>query len=457
MHLLLKNACYYTKNGFKTGSIGIKDGKISCFSDDFADKYHRVLDLKGLIVLPGLVDSHVHFRDPGPNCSEDFFSGSCAAAAGGITTACEMPNVEPPVSSVATLQKRILQMEQKSLIDMAFYGAAGFTNRYNLQELLFSGVVAMKTFLAPGIPGLSVADDGELYLLLKEAAQTSGRYMFHCENQQVIDHLEQALQEQGLTDNSFHYLSRPQVAEIESVSTIIQFAKATGAKVGVCHISVPEACALVRGAQLEGVDIIAETCWHYLIFDHSYIDQFGPYAKCNPPLRSRRDVELLWDYLADGTISMIGSDHAPHHDQAKRQGLAGPIWQAPSGLASIEVMLPMMLSQVNKGRLTLEQLVALMSENTCKNLGLYPQKGCLTVGSDADFTIIDMNKSYVIHKEDLQTGARETAVMFDGLTVKGRPVYTIVRGQVIMDHGQLDLSKKGQGRFVSRTEPKNET
>ncbi len=460
MQLLLKNAHYYINGAFLIGDISADEGKIIAIdaagSKSEADCI-QVIDADGLWVLPGLVDSHTHFRDPGPNLAEDFFTGSLAAAAGGFTVVCDMPNVCPTPSNAEALTKRIAAAEKKSLIDIAFYGAAGFSNRYKLQELLDTGVVALKTFLQEAplgreeeFSGLTAADDGQLFLLMQEVAKTDGRLMFHCENYQLIRRLEEQLKAAGITDNSFHYKSRPDVAEIQSVATVIAFAEATGAKVGICHVSVPQSCQLVREAQNAGLDIIAETCYHYLIFDNSFIDKFGSYAKCNPPLRSREDVEGLWDYVMDGTISMIGSDHAPFLPEKKTLAPNDPIWKAPSGIAGIEVMVTLLLQKVNEGKISLADLALLTSENSCKNMGLYPQKGCIAIGCDADFTIVDMEQKYIVDKSKMQTGAKDNNILFDGLELQGRPVYTILRGEVLMDHGIVDRSYQGFGHYLKR-------
>lgn len=456
--LLIKNARYYANDTFLTGDIFIFAGKISAITLPgavAAPEAARVLDAAGLWVLPGIIDSHVHFREPGRTDREDFYTGSLAAAAGGVTTICEMPIAYPPTHSPEVLANRRILAEEKSLVDVAFYGAAGFANRYRLQELLDAGVIAFKTFLHPApegregeFVGLTVADDGQLYLMLKEAAKTKGRYFFHCENYKLIEAMENYLHEQGEEGYDFHYKSRPNIAETESVATIIQFAKATGAKVGISHISTKEACRLVRDAQREGLDIVAETCFHYLTFDERDIDRMGSYAKCNPPLRSAEDLEQLWKYIENGTITLIGSDHAPFIPAEKEIGIKEGIWRAYSGLPAIECLLPIMLNHVNSGRLSLSDLARLMSENPAKTFGLYPHKGCLAVGSSADLTIIDLEKKYQLAVKNMQSKAREINLLFDGLELQGAPLYTILRGEFLLDEGRVQAQKRGVGKAV---------
>ena len=461
LQLIIKNALYYANDAFFQGHIAVDDGKIVGLSLDLPEtNAETVIDAKGRHVLPGMVDSHVHFRDPGNPEREDFFTGSRAAVAGGVTTICEMPITRPPVNSIEVLEHRKSLAAERCITDFAFYGAAGFENRDKLQALTDSGVCAFKTFLHPApkgrepeFIGLTVNDDGQLFMMMREAAKTGARFIFHCENYKLIEKMEEYLHDTGCRDYSFHYKSRPKIAETESVATIIQFARATGCKVGIAHISAPEACALVRQAQADGLNITAETCFHYLCFTEKDIDAKGPYAKCNPPLRSEADVQALWDYVRNGTISYIGSDHAPFIKEEKEIGKREGIWRAYSGMPAIECFLPIMLTQVNKGKLTLEQLCRLMSENTCKLFGLYPQKACISIGSDADFCIVDMEKKYQLSIARMFSKARECNELFDQLECQGSIEHTIIRGRVVFAEGVVDDSAKGHGQYVARHKP----
>ena len=455
--LLIKNATYYTNDSFVKGNIVVKDGKIVGLTQlEPIVEFDRVIDAEGKYVLPGVVDSHVHFRDPGRPDRETFFTGSRAAVAGGVTTVCEMPITCPPVNSVEVLDNRKKLAKENCIMDYAFYGAAGYENRDSLQDLVDNGVCAFKTFLHPApagreaeFVGLTVNDDGQLFMMMREAAKTGARFTFHCENYKLIEEMEKYLHEIGNDDYSFHYKSRPNIAETESVSTIIQFAKATGCKVGIVHISAPEACELVKKAQQEGLDIIAETCFHYLSFDDSDIDRMGPYAKCNPPLRSKSDVEKLWSYLLDGTISYIGSDHAPFIKEEKEIGKREGIWRAYSGMPAIECALPIMLDHVAKGHLSLAKLCQIMAENVSKEFGLFPQKGVISLGSDADFVIVDLNKKTKFSIDTMFSKAKECNELFDGMECQGAVDTTIVRGRVVYENGQVDDSAQGYGEFVA--------
>jgi dihydropyrimidinase/allantoinase len=455
--LLIKNADYFDGNDFSKGNILVKNGKI-CDILGTCEKVdaNKIIDAKGLYVLPGIIDSHMHFRDPGNTEREDFFTGSQAAAAGGVTMVCEMPISKPPVYNTSVLANRIKIANEKSLVDFAFYGAAGYDNISELKNLMEAGVIAFKTFLHPApdgrdaeFKGLTVNDDGQLYAMMQEGAKHNVRFFFHTENYQIIKECEKMLIDAGVRDNSFHYKSRPKIAEIESAETIIRLAETLDVKVGICHISCPEVIDLVDQAKARGVDIIAETCPHYLIFDHSQIMEHGPYGKCNPPLRSKEDVNHMWERVLQGSVDIIGSDHAPFIKAEKEKGI-GNIRNAFAGMPGIEMLLRTMLSEVNAGKMPLAMIPQILSENTAKVFGIYPQKGCIQVGSDADFTIIDMNKPFKIDIKNLYTKARDIAVIFHGYEGIGQAVYTIVRGCILMKDGVVDIENKGHGSFVKR-------
>jgi len=454
--MLIENAVYFDGAGFAEGDIVTENGKIASIIPPGAETrlFDEVIDARGLFVLPGIIDSHTHLREPGRADREDFASGSAAAAAGGVTTVCDMPNVSPPVWRAEILRSRRRLAEEKSLVDVGFYGGAGFNNVEELAGLAREGAIAFKTFIQPlpigrenEFTGVTATKEGEIRRILQEAARLPARFFFHCEDHELICEKEQKLHSADLNDYSFHFKSRPPEAEARSVAMVIRLAEETGAKVGISHITTSAACRMVREARARGVDVVAETCFHYLLFSQEATLKWGPYAKCNPPLRSVDEMNGLWEYIEDGTISMIGSDHAPLLKEEKEKGMLR-IWEAFSGLPGLEVMLPLMLDQVSKGRLSLSKLALLMSENAARIFALYPQKGRIAVGSDADFTIVDMEKSAVLSVEKMHTKNKEVNKLYDGIEVKGFPVCTIVRGEVVMRDGCVFLDKKGCGKTL---------
>lgn len=456
--LLLQNACYYTGCGFGRGHILAKDGRIAAVYEELPDGavldgQAHVYDVGGKLVLPGAIDTHVHVREPGSPEKEDFLTGTAAALAGGITTICQMPNVSPAPHDTASLAAT-RQAAEKALCNVAVYGAAGADNRAEFAALAAAGVVGLKTFLQPGKPNepqyITVVDndgDKELDALLTEAAGLGLRCFFHCEDYALIGSLEQAAHTAGAEDYSFHYKTRPDEAEVRAVERVLAAAGRTGAAVGIVHVSTVAAAERIAAAKAAGLDVTMEICFHHLFFDDSYIDKFGPYAKCNPPLRSAENVAGLWRFVTDGTADYLGSDHAPHLLSQKQAG-ERQIWLAPSGIAHIELMLPLLLTAVNEGRLTIERLAELVSVNGYKAMGLYPQKGRIAVGADADFTIIDLHKKWRFDHALMQTRARETCRLFDGLELCGAVEAAVVRGRLMNVLGRVDYQSAGWGELL---------
>lgn len=463
--ILLKNAKYYTPEGIKGGHILLNGGKIAHIFDEFdakedfsenfaeekiADSALQVYDVSGRMVLPGAIDTHVHVREPGNPEKEDFLTGTAAAVAGGVTTICQMPNVNPAPHNAATLANCMQLARQKALCNVVFYAAAGADNTADFADMLDMGAVGLKTFLQPGKPGepqyITVGqDDGdeELCRVLSAAATLGARCYFHCEDYRLIGKLEAEAHKEGLENFAFHYKTRPDEAELLAVLRVLAAAKKCGTKVGLVHVStaaVADLVALMRGCD-DSVDVTVEVCFHHLFFDESQIDKFGPYAKCNPPLRSVENVQGLWQYVLNGTVDYIGSDHAPHTPEQKKAGIDA-IWQAPSGIAHIELMLPLMLTAVNDGYLTLERMAELCCVNGYRAMGLYPQKGLVAEGADADLIVVDMSREWRFDSAKMQTKARKTCRLFDGLAMKGAVEATIVGGKIVYADGVVDYTKQ---------------
>lgn len=455
--LLLKNAFYYTETGFKLGHILTIEGKIAAIypetelpqlPDDAV-----VYDVAGKHVLPGAIDTHVHVREPGWPEREDFFTGTAAALAGGITTICQMPNTQPTPHDLPSLELTRQAAGPKILCDTAVYAAAGYDNRDQLAVLAQTGICGFKTFLqfseqhTAEPQYITVQNREELTELLDASAATGLRHFFHCEDFILINRLEQAAHQAGAEDYSFHYKTRPDAAELNAVQQVLHAARKTGAKVGIAHVSTVAAAEAIRRAKADGVDVTCEVCFHHLFFDDSWLDKFGPLAKCNPPLRSAANVAGLWPYLLDGTVDYIGSDHAPHLPAAKQAGQE-QVWLAPSGIAHIELLLPMLLQAVNQGKITLERLAELCCINGYKQMGLYPQKGRLAVGADADFTVVDLAKEWTFKSAAMQTKARANATLFDGLPIQGAVEAAIVRGRLMYAGGRVDYQSAGYGQLL---------
>lgn len=453
--LVIRNGQVFVNGEFFYGGVAVKDGKtVVICEDQFLPEGREVIDAGGNPVLPGVVDTHVHVRDPGHRERGTFVTETKAAAAGGVTCFLEHPISSPPPYSPEILRNRIKVAEPQALVDYAFFGAAGAEFPDEVERVAKEGIVAFKTFLheAPEgrdeeFRGLTMANDGEMLDGFRAVAKTGLILTVHAENNDIIQRLIRQFRAGGKVGFEYHYKSRPPITEIETVAKLIMFAKETGTRVSFAHISTPEAAELIKQAKFDGMDVYLETCPHYLFLTEEAIDKYGPYAKGNPPLRSRESMEKLWDYVNDGSVDFIGSDHGPFLVSEKEKGMKD-IFTAAAGPACIEMTLPLMLTAVRDGKLTMARMVELLCENPARVFGLWPRKGAIRVGGDADFVIVDMKNEYTVNNKDFVTHSRDTSPMYNGFRLVGKPLHTVVRGRVIMRDRIIDDSAEGWGKVI---------
>lgn len=460
LDLILKNAKVYLEDRFVEGvSVGVQAGRIAAIAaPECMPEGARTLDLTGEYLIPGTIDTHMHVRDPGHTERGTFYTETMAAAAGGVTTILEQPISVPPQHNVEILERRIARAEAQCVVDFAFYGAAGGEYLEDIAQLAADGrIVAYKTFLhAPPegreqeFQGLTMADDAQLYAGMRELAKTGLFCAFHAENNDMISANIRRLRAEGRVSPEYHCVSRPTVAEVTSVERILNFVRETGARVEIAHVSCPEVMELLRQAKKDGLPVYVETCPHYLFLTEEDMVKFGPYAKCNPPVRSRAQAEKLWDYVNDGTVDYMGSDHSPFLVEEKTRGLKD-IFAAAAGFPGADLRLPLMLDAVAEGRTTLEKVVELLSVNPARCFGLYPTKGTIQVGADADFTLFRMDRHTVVDKGRNYSHARDIAIPYDGRELKCAVTGTIVRGRVVMRDGVVDETAKAYGHLVVPT------
>lgn len=456
LDLLIKNGKVYTGYGFTVLNVGVRNGKIvSMTSPEIIPDAEKVLNIGGQYLIPGAIDTHMHVRDPGHVERGNFYTETLAAAAGGVTTIMEHPISIPPQYNVEILNNRIERAEQQCVVDFCFYGAAGGEFPEEITKLADDGrIVAYKTFLhaAPQgreleFKGLTMADDGQLLVGMQEIAKTGLICAYHAENNELISYYLKKFKKEGRISGRDHALCRPPLAEIQSVERVLRFARETGARTEIAHVSTPQAMELIKQAKKEGLDVYAETCPHYLFLNESDLEKYGPFAKCNPPLRTQDLVDKLWDYVNDGTVDYIGSDHSPFLYEEKARGLKN-IHDAVSGFPGVDVRLPLMLHAVTEGKITLKRVIDLLCTNPARIFNISSKKGSIRIGADADLVAFDFDGSTVIDKNKNYSKAKDIAIPYDGKKLNCRLNYTILRGRVLMKDGVVDESAKAYGQLV---------
>ena len=386
MRLLIQNGTLVNPRGKTEGDISVRDGVIEAIGPAVGD-YDRIIDAAGLVVMPGLIDMHVHLRDPGLEYKEDIISGTMAAAKGGFTAVCCMPNTDPVIDNEAVVKYIIDKAEKNGYARV--YPIACITKGQNGQT--FDALI------------ISHAEDLDLI---------NGGVMNESENSTLF----------GLKG-----ISRAAEEVMEARDIILQ--ETYGGKLHLAHISTKGAVELVRSAKKRGVPVTAETAPHYYTADDSWVGTYDTNTKVNPPLRTKEDVEAIKAGLADGTIDCIATDHAPHHADEKNVEYD----MAANGISGIETAVPLTLELVRQGVITLERMAELMSCRPAEILGI--EGGVIEEGKPADITILDTEKKYVFWKEDMVSKGKNSP--FIGMEMQGRAAYTIIGGNVKVENGEL--------------------
>ncbi|OQB25173.1 MAG: L-hydantoinase [Firmicutes bacterium ADurb.Bin182] len=457
---LIKNGTLITPNDTFNADIYIKNGKIAAITNERLEgDAKEVTDASDKLVLPGFIDSHVHSRDGynGAHYKEDFFHSSMAGAAGGITTILEMPNSNPAVYSADTLNMLVECITPKAHTDFGIWGLClGDLNIDQLIPLKEAGVVGFKFFWGYAVDSDSYQliynytegmenvipppDQGEVYRIFRQVAKTGRILAIHAENFEIIKALTHEVKKSGDSGYRAMLRSRPPVTETTIIETAILIAKELGTRLHILHLAAGDGVDLIKAAQNAGLPVTGETCPHYLAFTDKDADRLGSLIKGYPPVRTQADQNRLWAGLNDGTLSSVCSDHAPHSYEEKQKCL----WEAPAGTASIETMAPVLIDAVSKGKLTYNKLSEVMSANPAKLFGLYPRKGSLNIGSDADMVIIDPSAKYTFDQANMHSRIKLSP--YHGMTFSGRIVQTVLRGMTVAKDGRLVSGPAG--RFI---------
>ena len=461
MRLLVRGGTVVTPEGRRAADVLCDGERIAAVTDPGeTSRADEAIDATGLLVFPGFIDPHIHPRDPGDTHKEDFAHASRAAAAGGVTTLLVMPNAVPPVTDVASFRRRAQEHGAVAHVDFGLWGLSlGIANSGDLAGLFAEGAVAIKLFWGYALDKESKrlvynsadrspdevippAGTGEVFEIFRAVAAAGGTLAAHCEDRDILDAAQRRLGHAPRTYAEV-VVARPDVAESSSVAVGIELARATGCHFHVCHVSSARATHLVRLAQRDGLPVTAETCPHYLLFVAADCAGRDAAMKAFPPVREVADREALWAGVCDGTIASLGSDHAPHTLADKTQ----PFATAPAGMVAVETMAPLLLDQMNAGRITPERLSWSLSEGTARLYGLYPRKGAIVAGADADLTLVDPEATWTIHGDELHSVQRHTPL--EGTVVRGMPVKTLLRGALVAE--DREPVGKSSGRLVRRS------
>jgi allantoinase len=454
MDLAVTGGTVVTEQGAYPADVGVAGGRIVAIAAPGAlPPATETIDARGLLVLPGAIDIHFHCRTPGYDERGDFFSESCAAAAGGVTTVFEMPISKPGCATPAIFRNRRRLIEEQAVIDVALYGAPGTLVRDDVLGMAHEGAVAFKIFMhrAPlgrddEFIGICLTEDEQLHQALRLTRETGRRLVVHCESDSMLEAGIGRLREAGRTDLAAHGESRPPVVEAVAVARLLALAEDLGAPVHVAHVSCRQALDVVRRFRRDGLDVTAETCPHYLFFDEGDFLRLGAYAKINPPIRTARDQEALWGGLADGSLDVVTTDHSTYLPAEKERGL-DDIWRAPSGAPGVQTLLPAMLTAALRGRLALTDAVRLIAGAPARLFGLEGRKGAIRPGADADLCLYDPAPRTVFSREMMHSRAADVDRLYLGMEFQGRVAATVARGRVVFRDGQL-LAAPGSGGFL---------
>ncbi len=436
--LILKNARIPQGDNTVLTNILVKDEKIAGFTDCVDGiEAKNTIDAGGHLTLPGCIDSHTHLMYQGFPHRENFLTGTAAAAAGGVTTIIDMPCCSvPSARSVDELKLKIDVCQPQAVVDFAMWG--GVTGEdvregwlHNVQEQADYGVVAFKVYMTPSVPTYPRVTDPEMYEAFRAVAKTGLPIGIHAENFAMCDYYVKEFQKEGRMDGPAWAEARMELAEKVAIELGISFAEASGARLHIVHMSTGIGAKLVGEAKKRGLNVTSESCPHYLTLNYQEsMTIHGANAKIAPPLRTKRDNEEQWEGIRNGSIDFIATDHAPYELESEKIKEGLNIWTAFPGIPGTETMVPVIVSEgYNKGRISLSKLVDILSTNAAKHYGLYPKKGALHIGSDADFAIIDLDKRWVIDPKKQASMCGYTPL--EGMELKGRVIKTIVRGHLV--------------------------
>ncbi|MBI4483890.1 MAG: dihydroorotase family protein [Acidobacteria bacterium] len=449
--LLITNGQVHAPQGFVRATIGVRGEKIAALLEPSTPcSATEVVDAGGMWVFPGLIDLHAHMREPGYTHKEDFFTATQAAAAGGVTLVVDMPNVEPPTDTVERFLEKKRLAEQKCVVDWGHWVAG--TRPEEIPRLAQAGATGFKIFQVKGAyphdPRLAINDEGKLLECFAAIARTGLPCHVHPFHQRLFEHLSEEAWASGKPKNhvTFGEVYTDELVWKTAISTLLHLQKRTGVRLQVLHTHSAESLKLLKRAKADGQKVTVEIDPKYFHLTREDLERKGP--RCCPGgfiVEDPERMRVIWESLSDGTIDHIGTDHAPHlvEELEKQRENA---WDAAMGSPQLEHYLAVLLTDVRQGKIGLLPLIKLLTENPARHLGIYPRKGCIQVGSDADFAIVDLNREWTASSAGLYTKCGWSP--YEGWRLKGKVLKTVLRGQVIMSEGRV-LGQPGYGRYIS--------
>ncbi|MBK8210203.1 MAG: dihydroorotase [Rhodospirillales bacterium] len=428
--LLLRGGIVATAGGCEEIDIGVRDGRIAALGSLRQATAAETLDCRDLHVLPGVVDTQVHFREPGLEHKEDISTGTAAAALGGVTAVFDMPNTKPPTTGAAELAEKCRRAGGRAWVDIAFYVGATPDNIEDLPRLeRLPGCAGVKMFMGSSTGDLLVADDAAVAKVLENGKR---RVAVHAEDEARLRQRYTIVA--GGADPILHAEWRDVETAVTATRRLLALAESASRRVHVLHVSTAEEMTLL--AEHRDLATVEVTPQHLTLQAPDCYTELDSFAQMNPPIRDARHREALWQAVADGIVDCIGSDHAPHTREEKKK----PYPESPSGMPGVQTLLPIMLDHVARGRLSLQRLVDLTSAGPARLFGL-AGRGRIALGYAADFSVVDLKQRRMITHRWIASRCGWTP--FDGMTVTGWPIATVVRGRVVMREDALQGEPRG--------------
>jgi len=438
---VLANAKAYLNGEVVDCSIAIEDGRIfKIGKETHMPSADEKTNLQEQLVLPGLIDAHVHLRDEEKAYKEDFYTGTAAAAAGGFTAVLDMPNNDPVTDSVFALKNRMQIAERKILVDVGFYSE--FPNgKDEIPGIVRQGAVAFKLFMGNQVGGLDIDSDEELLDALRKVGDVGVTVAVHAEDKSLLTANVEKMKRASRNDSVAFLKAHSEEVEVTAIKRLLEISKETNVHLHFCHLTSEEGMNAAIEAKRFGRAVTCEVTPNHLLLSDIDVRRNGSLLIMMPPLRSENQVEALWNGIAEGWVDTVGSDHAPH---ARSEKSASSIWDVKVGVPGLETTLPLMLTMVRKNRLSLEQMVHLLAERPAEIFNL-KERGRLEQGKKADLTVVDYSQKYKIDASRFYSKAKFSP--YDRWEVQGKPVRTYLNGLLIMENQDI-IAKAGSGKVI---------